>query len=251
VSPPGRIDPVSGDIVIDGYAGARADLAAAPSVDIANGAPSGRNAPNTIVDTWNDGNANASRASVRASTNGGRTWSGRFTASEAGDRAMYSAAGISPNGRDLYVVYDAFLTPFQTTTAHPRVMQGVVRHADLVGRRPTNWTTLDRGARGDARASSANALFGEFLGDYNYAAATNSFGVAVWNDVRNAQDCPAIDAYRQSLIDQAESSGHPIVPDGEDTGTPAQGTQSGPPAVQEECPPAFGNSDIYGGQFTP
>ena len=68
----------------------------------------------------------------------------------------------------------------------------------------------------------------EFLGDYNYAVATNDFGVAVWNDVRNAADCPAIDAYRQSLVD----------------GTP--GTR---PAPEQDCPPNFGNSDIYGGSY--
>jgi hypothetical protein len=38
------IDPVIGRCVEDGIAGARNDLAASPSVDIANGAPDGSNA---------------------------------------------------------------------------------------------------------------------------------------------------------------------------------------------------------------
>ncbi len=85
-----------------------------------------------------------------------------------------------------------------------------------------------RGATGDARASSANALTEEFLGDYNDVAASGAGAVAVWNDVRNATDCPAIDAFRQSLV----------------TG-PAITT----PAPATDCPATFGNSDIFGGSY--
>jgi hypothetical protein len=58
--------------------------------------------------------------------------------------------------------------------------------------------------------------------------ATNTYGAAVWNDVRNAADCPAIDAYRQSF----QTGGS----------LPA-------PAVQADCPATFGNSDINGGSY--
>jgi hypothetical protein len=109
-------------------------------------------------------------------------------------------------------------------------MQGVVRHASIAtGGAPTGWTDLFRGPVGDARAGSANALFAEFLGDYNTAAAVNDFAVVTYIDVRNAADCPAIDAYRQSL----------------DTSSPLP-----KPAADQDCPATFGDTDIYGGQFS-
>jgi hypothetical protein len=106
----------------------------------------------------------------------------------------------------------------------------VVRHADFAGT-ATSFATLHRGDEGDARGSSANALTSEFLGDYNYAFATDEFAVAVWNDARDAADCPAIDAYRQGLATETTA---------DDVARPAPGT---------DCPATFGNTDIFGGSY--
>src|SRR4029078_152187 len=81
------------------------------------------------------------------------------------------------------------------------MLVGVVKHADVGGSGTGAFSELHRGTPGDARGSSANALSAEFLGDYVYAAATRTYGAAVWNDTRNAADCPAIDAWRESLED--------------------------------------------------
>jgi hypothetical protein len=200
VQQPGALDPVQGRPVIDGVAGARSDLAPAPNGDIANGAPTGADATNRMVMTYVSGPLATPHVFFTESTDRGASWSAPRAIETAGDRGFYTAPAISPNGTDVYVVYDAFTTPFQPTTATPRALVGVVKHADTGGTAPTgSFTTLTRSAPGDPRSSSADALTDEFLGDYVYAAATRTYGAAVWNDSRNGADCPPIDAWRQAL----------------------------------------------------
>jgi hypothetical protein len=234
VTQPGEFDPVQGSPVIDGVAGARSDLAPAPSVDIANGSPTGADATDRIVMSYVSGTLADPHVYFTESTDHGATWSTPRAIETAGDRGFYTAPAISPNGTDVYVVYNAFTTQFQPTTATRRSLVGVVMHAtsSTSPATPTGaFTELHRGRRGDPRGSSANSLTSEFLGDYVYATATRTYGAAVWNDARNAADCPAIDAYRQALQDG--------------------NTSATPPDVQQQCPARFGNSDIFGGSYAP
>ncbi len=232
VTQPGVIDPNLGRPVIDGLAGARSDLSPGPSVDIANGAPTGSDATDRIVMTYVSGTLATPHVYFTESTDHGATWSTPRPVETAGDRGYYTAPSISPNGTDVYVVYNAFTTPYQPTTATPRNLVGVVKHADSStspGTPTGAFTELHRSPGGDPRGSSQNNLVGEFLGDYVYAVATRAYGAAVWNDTRNAADCPAIDAWRQAL-----ATG--------DTSVPR-------PAPQQDCPATFGNSDIFGGTY--
>ena len=80
---------------------------------------------------------------------------------------------------------------------------------------------------GDARGTT-RTLNREAVYDYNFAAATRTYGAAVWMDVRNAASCPAVNAYRQSLIDA---------------------TRSRHQSPLTDCPPQFGNEDIFSGVF--
>jgi hypothetical protein len=230
-----------GDLTFDGQAGARDG--SFPTVDIANGAPTGADATDQIVLAWSNGptpsDANPGpneQVRLMSSRNGGVSWTSAGVASPATDRPDFPAIAISPDGGDAYLTYMNFLQPWQSTTADPRLFQGVVRHADVdraTGAIGT-WTDIHRGPTGDARGSSANALVDEFLGDYDYAFATNDFVVAVWNDARNAADCPAIDGYRQDIVE------------GNAAGVASDATR---PAPQNDCPATFGNTDIFGGSY--
>ncbi len=222
--------------VMDGVAGARDDLSAAPSIDIANGAPSGDGATDEIVRTWVDGRdgVNNEHVFVSVSTDGGVTWSDPSESESAGDRGYYSAAAISPQGTDVYLVYNAFTTPLRNDTTSSRSLVGIVKHADVdVDGSLGVFSELHRGDVGDPRTSSQNNLWLEFLGDYVYAIATEQYAAAVWNDVRDGADCPAIDSWRAAA--QAAIAGGTAVPTA--------------PAPLQDCPASFGNTDIFGGSF--
>ena len=221
--------------VMDGVAGARDDLSSAPSVDI----PTGLARP-VIYDAWVDGASgsagppvdNRTQIRLAISTDGGDSWSRPSVVPlPRSDRPYYAAIATSPDGSDLYLVYNAFTTPFRDDTTSPRGLVGAVLHADLDPRThlPGAWRTLHRGAVGDPRGSAQNNVVLEFLGDYVYADATDAFAVAVWNDAREASTCAQVNAWRA----QVQEAGPPLDP-------------STRPAIQQVCPATFGNTDIWG-----
>jgi hypothetical protein len=254
-----EVEPSIGRCVMDGVGGARDDLMPVPSVDIANGAPTGGDATDQIVMVTTEQQAlNDEKVLFTTSTNGGDDWTPFVDVTQEGDRGYYSAPAISPNGTDAWIVYNAFTTPFRESAEGPtndRQLVGVVLHADIdEGGTVGDFTEVHRGESGDARGSSQNSLAAEFLGDYVYAAATRDYGAAVWNDVRDAADCPAIDEFRQELHEEAVATGAPTADPEEPRGAEEFERQHGKtqeeepeaPNVQADCPETFGNSDIWG-----
>ena len=111
---------------------------------------------------------------------------------------------------------------------------GVVLHADTSGTSGTTggFSEVHRGAPGDPRGSSANALTDEFLGDYVYAIGARTYGAGVWTDVPHTVDCPAMDAWRQASF----NAGHHVFP---------------APWPLGDCPAHFANSDIHSATTAP
>ncbi|HUQ78558.1 MAG TPA: sialidase family protein [Patescibacteria group bacterium] len=224
----GQVDPIQGTFSIDGVAGARTNTF--PAMDIANGAPTGAGATNRIVVAWSDDHngTNQEQGWLITSTDKGGTFGSPLGFGRTGDRVNQPAVAISPDGANVYVVYNAYLDPWRSTMADPRRMLGVVRQASW-GSLGT-WTTLHIGTTADTRGATAQTLPAGFLGDYNSVWATNSGVFGAWNDVRDTTRCPADEAWRQSFLD-----GSPIAH----------------PAPQNDCPDTFGASSIYGGWYTP
>jgi hypothetical protein len=248
------LEPSIGRCVEDGVGGARSDLSPAPSVDIANGAPTGADATDRLVLTWVDGRdgLNNEHVMFTTSTSGGGSWTTPKPVERPGDRGYYSGTAISPNGGDVWLVYNAFTEPFKNSAVGPdndRPLIGQVLHATVGAPGVGAFAPAHRGAPGDARASSQNDLAAEFLGDYVYAAATRTYGMSVWNDVRNGADCGPVDAYRQALHDEAVATGQQTAEPEEPRGEMEQGEDAEAPEapdVQQVCPATFGNSDIFG-----
>lgn len=224
------MDPVEGRCVMDGYSGARTDLGASPSVSIANGAPSGANATNEIIDAWSDAPAlNGERTDVSFSKDGGSSWTAPQAVSLSGDRPIYSAPAISPNGSQAYVIYEADTAPWAGADfISPRPYHGVFLTSALdASGNPTGWSAAFNEMPGDLRATyPGHDMYQERVGDYIYAAASDTYGVGVWTSAINAGVCGAIQSWRASSF--------------------AAGARQFPaPWPLTDCPPNFGNTDTY------
>ena len=244
----GAFDPRQGRCTVDGVAGARTN--SWPAVSIASGAPNGPG-PNTIAVAWSQGMP-AENVFVRISHDLGNTWSAPLPVSRA--RPAFPAVALSPDGLFLYVVYNAFLQGWQSSTAVPRKMQGVVRVTRLADleQAPANapWGEA-RGAPGDARGSAGfedepsrekgprPGIAAEFLGDYSAIVATQTGAYAAWTDAAAAVYCGAVDEYRKAIIKAGKGTFKSLDESCPEIRTPGAATQR------------FGNTTLCGARLPP
>jgi hypothetical protein len=227
-----EFDAVEGRCVADGGAGARIDLLSAPSVDIANGAPTGEDATNEIVDVWNDGSLglNNEKTLFSYTMNGGTTWSDPAIISVGSDRPIYAAPAIAPDGSSVYVIYEALTDPWRGgDMTSSRGYHGVFRQALLgTNGEPTSWSTLLTGPSGDIRATyPGHDIYQERVGDYVYAAASRAYGVGLWADASDASVCTDVQTWRAASY----AAGQRVLP-------------GAPWPVPPTCPANWGNVQI-------
>jgi hypothetical protein len=237
----------------DGVLGARTN--SWPSIDIANGAPSGKDARNTIVLAWADARAGRDKeqALLQYSRKRGDAWSKPVNAANRRppspytlERPDFPAVAISPSGRHVYIVYTAFHDPWRSDTTNPRRMGGVMRvttFADLMARGGSaSWTELTpRPAVGDARFTASvsgeersltRGAAVEFIGDYNSIVATDRAGYAVWIDVRDTENCGPVRLFRSKIL-----------------ASPRRRFKQ--PNIRLRCPKEFGDANLFGGVLRP
>jgi hypothetical protein len=92
---------------------------------------------------------------------------------------------------------------------------------------PTGWSTVFNEAPGDLRATyPGHDMYQERVGDYIYAAASDTFGVGVWASAADASVCDAVQSWRAASF----AAGARVLP--------------GAPWPLSDCPSTFGNVDI-------
>jgi hypothetical protein len=109
----------------------------------------------------------------------------------------------------------------------PRRYRGVLLTAPIGGGgTPGAWSASYVGPDGDLRGTyPGHDIYQERIGDYVYAAATATYGLAVWTDARDAQVCPEVQGYRSASL----AAGERVLP---------------APWPLFSCP-TFGNTDIW------
>jgi len=178
-----------------------------------------------IYVTWADYDHAANHGVVKlaASSNGGVTWTPPSTIADVSGRSpFYPAVAVSPDGTKVFVGFNAIDDKADGTAPGAGVVfydAYYVLSTDSGG--SFGSPVKVSAAPSDPDAASTNGLRGQFLGDYNGAAASNSAAWFSWTDTRNGVPCADVDAWR------------------------ASGFTTTRPNIYDSCPANFGNSDIF------
>jgi hypothetical protein len=219
--------PVSGRIVFDGFAGTRTD--SFPSLSIANGVPTGADATNMLVLTWPDGALNHEQALVQTSADGGLTWSAPVNAAQAGDRPSGQ-----PGGGDLAQrhrrVPGLQRLPAAIPDNHGQPPPDAGSHPPR--RRWGGWCArgLHHPAPGDGRRRQGHHKDAQPRGDLRLPVRRGLTGL------------------RGHGVDGRAQRGR-VSRRGRLPAVPDRRIPDRRPSPLTDCPPGFGNGDIYSGSF--
>ena len=102
----------------------------------------------------------------------------------------------------------------------------------------------------DPAVSAQNNLQRQFWGDYNTLVSKGGKAWFIYTDARRGAGCPPVDAYQRFLV----SSGAAI--EEEEHGAQPKAAKQAPedgdvPAPPTDCPPQYGNTDVFVSNLTP
>jgi hypothetical protein len=200
----------------------------------------------TVWASWVNETANGTRVVVSTSTNRGATWSPLQTVSgPAEGDAFYQGLDVASNGRvDLGYQAQRAIDPTTFGTGNAAIDSWYVTKAPAgAWSAPVKVSSVST----DPAASAQNNLQRQFMGDYNTLVSTNETAWFIWTDTRNGLGCPAVDAYQRYLVDNG------LVVRGDMGDRRASRVGQNPyaddpsvkPAPPVDCPPSFGNSDVF------
>lgn len=198
------------------FPGARFRDNSFPSADVAG--------TGAIVVTWTSYLSGHGVVRVARSVNGGATWVVSTIADVAGRSPYFPAVAASPDGTKVLIGFNTVTDKPAGTKPGIGVVSIDARYVvSTDGGASFGAPSLIR-ASGDPEASSTNALGGQFLGDYNGAAATNTTAWFAFTDASAGATCAAVSAFRDG---------------------------TGPkPNIYDSCSNAFGDTDIRVAKIT-
>jgi hypothetical protein len=196
------------------------------------------------------------RIVVSSSSDRGMTWSAPTEVSTAAEGyAFFQGLDIAPNGR-VDLGYQALKAVDTSTfgTGNAAIDSWYVSKPDGgAWSAPVKVTS----ASSDPAASAQNNLQRQFWGDYSTLVSTADTAWFIYTDSRFGEGCPAVDAYQhdqfdRGLVTEESSEDSPLRADEDaDAGAEPAADEVEKPAPLADCPPQFGNSDVFVSRITP
>lgn len=185
----------------------------------------------TVYASWATRTPAGGRIVVVRSVNGGRTWGAPKTVSTAAEGyAFFNGMDVAPDGR-VDIAYQALKTDDPTTFGTGNATIDAYYVGSPAGGNAYSTPVMVSDASSDPAASSTNSLTQQFWGDYNTLASGTANAWFISTDSRNGQGCLAVDTFQHFLVDGGETVAKP--------------------APGGDCPPQFGNTDLYVATITP